>query len=88
MGCSGDVESGRAELSGFRAAIAKIWHIGGLWWPRDKWNGLVFAHMCICCDLCVHLFPVMCPHLLLIVCHSPVSNHTLFVWLPLSHLVC
>ena len=44
-------------------AIATYWDIGGLWWPRNKKNGLVFVHMCICCDLCVHLFPVMFPHL-------------------------
>ena len=76
MGCSGDVESGRAELSGFRAAIATIWHIGGLWWPRDKITDL-FSHTCAFVVICVI-------HLLPIVCHSPVCNYTLFVWLPLS----
>src|SRR4029434_8323647 len=41
---------------------ATVWHIGGLWWSRDKEMDL-FSHMCICFDLCVNLFPFMFPHL-------------------------
>ena len=37
----------------------------------------LFSHTCAFVVICVI-------HLLPIVCHSPVCNYTLFVWLPLS----
>ena len=66
------------KVSGLRAAIATIWHIGGLWWPRDKITDL-FSHTSAFVVICViHLFPVMYLHLLPIVCHSPVCKPFLY----------
>ena len=66
------------NLLGLRVAIATIWHIGGLWWPRDTITDL-FSHTSAFVVICViHLFPVMYLHLLPIVCHSPVCKPFLY----------